>query len=83
MGGVLADPAVNLPGIFGEGAILGFQWIRDYPYSLPSLLNCLFLSLATAATFLFLEEVSPISKPTASCACTGAPRPSEWENMSY
>lgn len=58
MGGMLADPAANLPGIFGEGGLFGYQWIIDYPYALPSLLNFLFLSMATATTYLFLEEVS-------------------------
>lgn len=58
MGGLLADPAVNLPGIFGDGAIFGYQWIKDYPYCLPSLMNCFFLSFATLVTFLFLEETS-------------------------
>lgn len=56
MGGLLAEPHRTLPGIFGEGAILGFQWIRDYPFALPSLVNCFTLSIATAAIYLFLEE---------------------------
>jgi hypothetical protein len=64
MGGLLADPHVNMPGIFGEGAIFGYQWIRDYPYALPSLMNAAFLSAATMVIFLFLEEVS---YPTLSC----------------
>lgn len=59
MGGMLAEPAKTLPGLFGENAIFGYQWIQDYPFALPSLMNCLFLSIATAMTFLFLEEVSP------------------------
>ncbi|KAH7310495.1 major facilitator superfamily domain-containing protein [Stachybotrys elegans] len=56
MGGMLAEPHKTLPSIFGEGAILGFQWIRDYPFALPSLMNALFLTLATAVIYLFLEE---------------------------
>ncbi|KAF4122322.1 Major Facilitator Superfamily [Geosmithia morbida] len=58
MGGMLADPSANLPGIFGEGGIFGYRWIHDYPYALPCLLNFLFLSMATATTYLFLEETS-------------------------
>lgn len=58
MGGLLADPHMTLPGIFGENAILGFQWIRDYPYALPSLLNFFFLTIATLTCYLFLEETS-------------------------
>lgn len=56
MGGLLAEPHRTLPGIFGEGAILGYQWIRDYPFALPSLVNCATLTLATAVIYLFLEE---------------------------
>lgn len=56
MGGLLAEPHKTLPGIFGENSILGFQWIRDYPFALPSLVNCVTLSIATAAVYLFLEE---------------------------
>lgn len=56
MGGLLAEPHRTLPGIFGEGAILGFRWIRDHPFALPSLVNCVTLSLATVVIYLFLEE---------------------------
>jgi len=56
MGGLLAEPHKTMPGIFGEGAFLGFKWMRDYPFALPSLVNCLTLSIATAAVFVFLEE---------------------------
>lgn len=62
MGGMLADPVTNLPSIFGDEAIFGFQWIRDYPYCLPSLVNCVTLSFAAACTFLFLEEVSILTR---------------------
>ena len=58
MGGFLADPANTLPGLFGKGSIFGFQWLQDYPYALPSLLNALFLTTVTVLVFLFLEEAS-------------------------
>ena len=58
MGGFLADPANTLPGLFGQGSIFGFQWLQDYPYALPSLLNALFLAVVTGLVFLFLEEAS-------------------------
>ncbi|KAH7131507.1 major facilitator superfamily domain-containing protein [Dactylonectria estremocensis] len=58
MGGLLADPTSTLPDYFSEGAIFGFQWIRDYPFALPSLLNAVFLAFSTLITFLFLEETS-------------------------
>jgi len=40
MGGVLADPAKNLPG---PGATFNIEWIRGYPYVLLSVLNTGFL----------------------------------------
>ncbi len=77
MGGMLADPAENMPGLFGEGALFGFQWIRDYPYCLPSLVNVFTLSFATAVTFLFLEEVSFLIPllPTKGTALLTTTRP--------
>lgn len=57
MGGMLADSSKTLPGLFGEKAVFGFQWIRDYPYALPSLINAASLSIVTVIVFLFLEEV--------------------------
>lgn len=57
MGGMLAEPAKTLPGIFGENRFLGFQLFRDYPFALPSLINALLLAFATALIFLFMEEV--------------------------
>ncbi|KAI1493640.1 major facilitator superfamily domain-containing protein [Biscogniauxia mediterranea] len=58
MGGLLADPATTLPGLFGEGAIWGFKWIETYPYALPSILNAITLTLAGSAVFFALEETS-------------------------
>jgi hypothetical protein len=58
MGGMLAESSQTLPGLFGEKAVFGFQWVRDYPYALPSLINAATLSIVTLILFLFLEEVS-------------------------
>jgi hypothetical protein len=58
MGGVLADPALTLPRIFGEGAIWGFDWIFRYPYSLPSMINALTLTITGSIVFFGLEEVN-------------------------
>ncbi|KAI8631635.1 major facilitator superfamily domain-containing protein [Xylariaceae sp. FL1651] len=58
MGGFLADPALNLPGIFGEGAILGYDWIFRYPYALPSLFNTVALTITGLVVFFALEETS-------------------------
>lgn len=60
MGGLLADAAKELPALFGEGGIFAFQWVQDYPYALPSLLNAFFLAVVTALVFLFLEEVRDV-----------------------
>ncbi|KAI0020018.1 major facilitator superfamily domain-containing protein [Xylariomycetidae sp. FL0641] len=58
MGGLLADPATTLPGLFGEGAVWGFEWLREYPYALPSLLNAITLTIVGLMVFLGLEETS-------------------------
>ncbi|TFB05264.1 putative membrane protein [Trichoderma ghanense] len=58
MGGMLAESSQTLPGLFGEKAVFGFQWVRDYPYALPSLINAAALSIVTLVIFLFLEETS-------------------------
>lgn len=57
MGGLLAEPAKTLPGLFGEDAIFGFSLFRDYPFALPSLISAFSLGIATMIVFLFLEEV--------------------------
>ncbi len=57
MGGLLAEPASNLPILFGPGAFFGFSWITGYPYALPSILNSLFLIVTTSIVFFGLEEV--------------------------
>ncbi|KAI1177851.1 MFS general substrate transporter [Nemania sp. FL0916] len=58
MGGVLADPTLTLPGLFGEGAIWGYDWIFRYPYALPSLINTVTLAITALIVFLWLEETS-------------------------
>lgn len=57
MGGFLADAPSSLPGLFGEGAIFGFEWIQAYPYALPSVLNAVALGVTAVVVFFFLEEV--------------------------
>ncbi|CAJ2503508.1 Uu.00g109020.m01.CDS01 [Anthostomella pinea] len=58
MGGLLADPAMTLPGLFGEGAVWGFGWIMKYPYALPSLINAVALALVGFLVLFALEETS-------------------------
>ncbi|KUJ17247.1 MFS general substrate transporter [Mollisia scopiformis] len=56
MGGLLADPAAIMPDIFGPEGCLGFSFLEDYPYALPSFLNAFFLTITTYIVFFFLEE---------------------------
>lgn len=57
MGGLLADPATIMPDIFGPDGCLGFSFLEEYPYALPSLLNAFFLTVTTYIVFFLLEEV--------------------------
>jgi hypothetical protein len=57
MGGLLADPASTLPGLFGPDECFGFNWISDYTYALPSILNGFFLTATAYIVFFGLEEV--------------------------
>lgn len=70
MGGVLADPATTLPGLFGPQAALGMQWLRTYPYALPGVLNALFLMITAALVFFGLEEVCPLPVPKQNIILT-------------
>ncbi|KAH8803389.1 MFS transporter-like protein [Xylogone sp. PMI_703] len=56
MGGLLADPANTLPGLFGQGAVFEIHLLRKYPYALPNILNFIFLMTAFAIVFFGLEE---------------------------
>ncbi|GAP86660.1 putative MFS transporter [Rosellinia necatrix] len=58
MGGLLADPVLTFPGLFGEGAIWGFDWVFKYPYALPSLINTVTLTITGLIVVLGLEETS-------------------------
>ncbi|KAI0153100.1 major facilitator superfamily domain-containing protein [Xylariaceae sp. FL1272] len=58
MGGLLADPALTLPGLFGEGAIWGFDWVFKYPFALPSFVNCVTITITGLIVFFGLEETS-------------------------
>lgn len=62
LGGLLADPAAHIPGLFGVGAIFGWEWLRTYPYALPSILNALSLFGTGWLVLFFLEETSPANR---------------------
>jgi hypothetical protein len=57
MGGLLADSASTLPGLFGPDGCFGFSWIFNCPYALPSILNAFFLTVTAYIVFFGLEEV--------------------------
>lgn len=57
MGGVLADPSVTLPDIFGPTAWFGFKWLRAYPYALPGIVNAAVLIVTAGIVYLGIEEV--------------------------
>ncbi|KAI0450813.1 major facilitator superfamily domain-containing protein [Xylaria acuta] len=63
LGGCLAEPAVNLPALFGPDGILnwsgnpeGVQWTLEYPYALPALLNAFLLGTSLLLAVLGLKE---------------------------
>ncbi|ORY61487.1 major facilitator superfamily domain-containing protein [Pseudomassariella vexata] len=66
LGGMLAEPVINLPWLFGPGGILntignpdGVVWALTYPYALPALLNATLLTIALALAVLGLRETLP------------------------
>jgi hypothetical protein len=52
LGGLLADPAVSWPGVFG-----GLAWMERWRYALPNLVSAGFLAASWMAGFFFLREV--------------------------
>ncbi|KAI2607776.1 MFS general substrate transporter [Hypoxylon fragiforme] len=66
LGGCLAEPVVNLPGLFGSqgwfnaaGNPEGVQWALDHPYALPALLNAAILGVSLLLAVLGLKETLP------------------------
>ncbi|KAK3349477.1 major facilitator superfamily domain-containing protein [Lasiosphaeria hispida] len=65
-GGLLAEPVVNLPWLFGPGGLMnwagnkqGVQWLLDYPYVLPAVLNAAMLGFAFLLAVFWLRETLP------------------------
>jgi MFS family permease len=63
LGGILAEPAVSLPWLFGPKGLLnwcsneaGVQWVIDFPYALPALMNACMLSVAFLLSVFWLRE---------------------------
>jgi MFS family permease len=66
LGGFLAEPADNLPGLFGPDGLFntggypeGVRWALAYPYALPALLNATLLVSALLLAVLGLRETLP------------------------
>ncbi|KAF2496687.1 MFS general substrate transporter, partial [Lophium mytilinum] len=69
LGGCLADPVVNLPGLFGPNGLVNFygspngvEWAIRYPYALPVLFNAVILGISLAFTVFGLRETLPSLK---------------------
>ncbi|KUI59071.1 hypothetical protein VP1G_06335 [Cytospora mali] len=63
LGGILADPVVNLPGLFGPDGALnwknseeGVRWMTEYPYALPALMNAFVLGFVLVLAVFGLRE---------------------------
>ncbi|CAG8011114.1 unnamed protein product [Penicillium olsonii] len=65
MGGALANPAGQYPGVFG-----GIYFFKKYPYALSSLVVAVVGATAALSTALFVDET--LKKPTAGSDGEGA-----------
>lgn len=68
LGSYLSDPVNLYPKILGPGTVLGgaggVDWLRNYPYALPSIASACFLFLCAAAVLFGLEEVKILYYPS-------------------
>ena len=66
IGGLLANPVRNYPGLFGPrstfGGKDGVQWMTKYPYALPNLLSAYVLFADALLVWLFLHETLEVRK---------------------
>ncbi|KAH8669176.1 major facilitator superfamily domain-containing protein [Xylariales sp. PMI_506] len=60
LGGMLAEPATQYPGIFGD-----MDFFRDYPYALPTIVTGLLGMSAVVISSIFLNETLKKGKNTA------------------
>lgn len=58
--GLLVDPVINLPGIFGSGGVFGGDagvvWMKAYPYAAANLMSTVLLFAEAALVHFFLTE---------------------------
>ncbi|KAI9775389.1 MAG: hypothetical protein M1839_001244 [Geoglossum umbratile] len=66
LGGWLADPIANMPGVFGPGGVFnishdpaGVAWMRVFPYALPTIFNAGVLSVSLTLAVCSLKETLP------------------------
>lgn len=59
LGSLLANPIEQHPKLADHAKKLNssIQWMEDYPYALPNVVNATFLFCAAALLFLGLDEV--------------------------
>ncbi|KAJ3307522.1 hypothetical protein HDU76_004596 [Blyttiomyces sp. JEL0837] len=57
LGGLLANPAQQWPGLFGN-----YPFLRDNPYFLPCMISACISLIGFAVGFFYLEETSQLSK---------------------
>ncbi|KAH8700222.1 putative MFS multidrug transporter [Talaromyces proteolyticus] len=66
LGGFLADPISNFPGLFGPGSVFGGKngvwWMQQWPYALPNLISAIFIIMSLTAVFLGLNETHEIAR---------------------
>ncbi|ODH19891.1 hypothetical protein ACO22_06061 [Paracoccidioides brasiliensis] len=66
LGGILADPVRNYPGVFGPGSLLGGEdgvwWMKEWPYALPNLVSAMIILASTVAVFFGLDETHETAK---------------------
>lgn len=60
LGGLLADPIQQYPGIFSEDSWISksalYSWLTNYPYAAPNILSAFLLFLEAALVWLGLHE---------------------------
>ncbi|ETN37205.1 uncharacterized protein HMPREF1541_08195 [Cyphellophora europaea CBS 101466] len=60
VGGVLSDPVLNYPGLFGAGSVFGgadgVGWMTSWPYAAPNIFSALVCFADAALIFLGLRE---------------------------
>lgn len=58
--GLLVDPVINLPGMFGSGGVFGGDagvvWMKAYPYAAANLMSTVLLFAEAALVHFFLTE---------------------------